>query len=132
MIVNIIEAEVVLVHFPRLLDLRQDSDKTQKEIAAVLGIDQRVYSNYETGKRIPDIDMLIRIADIYEVTLEQLLTQTCTKTGIINETSGPYFTSRIIASGDTVYLTEEELELISNYRSAGEDERKLTRKVLGM
>ena len=43
--------EVVAMHFPRLLDLRQDADKTQKEIAALLGIDQRVYSNYETGKR---------------------------------------------------------------------------------
>ena len=39
------------MYFPRLRDLREDADKTQKEIAAVLGIDQRVYSNYETGKR---------------------------------------------------------------------------------
>ena len=76
--------------------------------------------------------MLIRIADIYEVTLEQLLTQTCTKTGIVNETSGPYFTSRIIASGDTLYLTGEEIDLVAHYRNAGEDERKLARKVLGM
>lgn len=112
--------------------LRTDHNYTQTQIGEKLNISRQAYSNYETGKRIPDIDMLIRIADIYEVTLEQLLTQTCTKTGIINETSGPYFTSRIIASGDTVYLTEEELELITHYRKAGEDERKLTRKVLGM
>ena len=85
--------------------LRTDHNYTQTQIGEKLNISRQAYSNYETGKRIPDIDMLIRIADIYEVTLEQLLTQTCTKTGIINETTGPYFASRIIASEDTVYLT---------------------------
>lgn len=39
------------MYFPRLLDLRQDADMTQKEVGALLGIDQRVYSSYETGKR---------------------------------------------------------------------------------
>ena len=112
--------------------LRTDHNCTQAQIGEQLNISRQAYSNYETGKRIPDIDMLIRIADIYEVTLEQLLTQTCTKTGIVNETSGPYFASRIIASGDTLYLTGEEIDLVAHYRNAGEDERKLARKVLGM
>ena len=112
--------------------LRTDHNYTQAQIGEQLNISRQAYSNYETGKRIPDIDMLIRIADIYEVTLEQLLTQTCTKTGIVNETSGPYFASRIIASGDTLYLTGEEIDLVAHYRNAGEDERKLVRKVLGM
>ncbi len=39
------------MYYPRLKDLREDNDLKQKEIAAFLGIDQRVYSNYETGKR---------------------------------------------------------------------------------
>ena len=76
MIVNIIEAEVVLVHFPRLLDLRQDSDKTQKEIAAVLGIDQRVYSNYETGKREIPVRYLIVLADYYGTTIDYVVGRT--------------------------------------------------------
>lgn len=112
--------------------LRTDHNYTQAQIGEQLNISRQAYSNYENGKRIPDIDMLIRIADIYEVTLEQLLTQTCTKTGIVNESSGPYFASRIIASGDTLYLTGEEIDLVAHYRNAGEDERKLARKVLGM
>ena len=39
------------MYYPRLRDLREDRDLTQKEVAAVLGIDQRVYSTYETGRR---------------------------------------------------------------------------------
>lgn len=59
--------------------LRNDHNYTQTQIGEKLSISRQAYSNYETGKRIPDIDMLIRIADIYEVTLEQLLTQTVQK-----------------------------------------------------
>lgn len=112
--------------------LRNDHNYTQTQIGEKLNISRQAYSNYETGKRIPDIDMLIRIADIYQVTLEQLITQTCTKTGIINETTGPYYTGMIVESADTIYLSKEEVELLTQYRNAGEDERRLTRKVLGI
>ena len=112
--------------------LRTENNYTQEQIGEKLNISRQAYSNYETGKRIPDIDMLIRIADIYEVTLELLITQTCTSTGIINETSGPYFTGKVLENADTIYLTKEEADLLMHYRNAGEDERKLTRKVLGV
>ena len=112
--------------------LRTENNYTQEQIGEKLNISRQAYSNYETGKRIPDIDMLIRIADIYEVTLEQLITQTCTSTGIINDTSGPYFTGKVLENADTIYLTKEEADLLMHYRNAGEDERKLTRKVLGV
>lgn len=112
--------------------LRTENNYTQEQIGEKLNISRQAYSNYETGKRIPDIDMLIRIADIYEVTLEQLITQTCTGAGIINETSGPYYTGKVLENADTIYLTKEEVDLLIHYRNAGEDERKLTRKVLGV
>lgn len=112
--------------------LRNDHNYTQTQIGEKLNISRQAYSNYETGKRIPDIDMLIRIADIYQVTLEQLITQTCTKTGVINETTGPYYTGMIVESADTIYLSKEEVELLTQYRNASEDERRLTRKVLGI
>ena len=112
--------------------LRTENNYTQEQIGEKLNISRQAYSNYETGKRIPDIDMLIRIADFYEVTLEQLITQTCTGTGIINETSGPYYTGKVLENADTIYLTKEEVDLLIHYRNAGEDERKLTRKVLGV
>ena len=45
----------------------------QKEIAAVLGIDQRVYSNYETGKREIPSHMLITLADYYHTSVDYIL-----------------------------------------------------------
>lgn len=58
---------------PRLRDLREDRDMSQKQVAAVLGIDQRVYSTYETGKRDIPLHHLIALADFYHVTVDYLL-----------------------------------------------------------
>lgn len=58
---------------PKLRDLREDHDMKQKEIAAILGIDQRVYSTYETGKRDIPLYHLITLADFYHVSVDYLL-----------------------------------------------------------
>lgn len=58
---------------PKLRDLREDHDMKQKEIAAILGIDQRVYSTYETGKRDIPLRHLIALADYYHVSVDYLL-----------------------------------------------------------
>lgn len=58
---------------PRLRDLREDKDMTQAEIAALLGVDQRVYSIYETGKRDIPLRHLLTLADFYRVSVDYLL-----------------------------------------------------------
>lgn len=71
--------------------LRKDHHFTQTQFSKKLNISRQAYSNYETGKRIPDLDIIIRIANIYHISLENLLTQTCSKDGLINETFAPRF-----------------------------------------
>ena len=61
------------MYFPRLFDLRQDHDMTQKEVAALLGIDQRVYSNYETGKREIPVRHLMVLADYYKTSIDYIV-----------------------------------------------------------
>ena len=61
------------MYYPRLRDLREDRDLTQKEVAAVLGIDQRVYSNYETGKRELPSRLAVALADYYSTTTDYIL-----------------------------------------------------------
>ena len=61
------------MYLPRLRNLREDMDLSQAQVAAVLGIDQRVYSNYETGKRDIPLRHLITLADYYHVTTDYLL-----------------------------------------------------------
>lgn len=59
--------------FYRIRDLREDSDKKQIELANYLNIKQSTYSDYESGKINVPIDMLIKIADFYEVSLDYLV-----------------------------------------------------------
>lgn len=59
--------------FTRIRSLREDSDYTQAEIADVLNIRQTTYSKYELGKILIPIDMLIRLADFYHVSLDYLV-----------------------------------------------------------
>ena len=61
------------MYLARLRDLREDRDMTQAQVASLLGIDQRVYSNYETGKREIPLRHLIVLADYYHVTVDYLL-----------------------------------------------------------
>ena len=60
----------------RLRDLREDRDLTQKEVAAVLGIDQRVYSNYETGKREIPVRLVVKLADFYSTSTDYIFGRT--------------------------------------------------------
>ena len=61
------------MYFANLVELREDFGKTQKEIAALLSIDQRVYSNYETGKREIPVRHLIVLADYYGTTIDYIV-----------------------------------------------------------
>ena len=64
------------MYIPRLRDLREDHDLAQKQVAALLGIDQRVYSNYELGKRVLPLRHLLALAEYYRVSTDYLLGRT--------------------------------------------------------
>jgi len=65
-----------MYYYPRLRDLREDQELKQKEVAVVLGIDQRVYSNYETGKREIPTHHAIRLAALYNTSTDYILNLT--------------------------------------------------------
>ena len=65
--------------FQRIQDLRIDSDLSQKKIGEILHTSQRSYSHYETGSRNIPIEMLIRLADYYDTTIDYLVGRTDNK-----------------------------------------------------
>lgn len=56
----------------RIRDLREDNDLKQKDLALYLSVDQSTYSDYENGRINIPLDMLIKIADYYNVSLDNL------------------------------------------------------------
>ena len=57
----------------RLKDLREDNDLTQTQIAKLLNVKQNTYSQYENGKRDIPIDLLWKLADFYETSVDYLI-----------------------------------------------------------
>ena len=54
-------------------DLRKKHDLTQSEVADMLNLTRQAVSRYETGDSFPDISILVEIANIYEVSLTELI-----------------------------------------------------------
>ncbi len=57
----------------RMKDLREDHDFTQKELAAFLHCDTSLYSKYERGERAIPMDLAIKLAEYYHVSMDYLL-----------------------------------------------------------
>ena len=62
-----------MAHYPRLRDLREDRDCTQKQIAELLFITQQQYSLYEKGYRDIPTQALITLAKFYNVSVDYIL-----------------------------------------------------------
>lgn len=62
--------------FQRIRDLREDRDWKQGYVAEKLGITQTNYSKYELGKVNIPVEMLIKLADLYDVSLDYLTGRT--------------------------------------------------------
>ena len=63
----------------RIKDLREDHDLTQQQIADTIGITQRKYSYLETGTQQLTDEILVALANYYNVSIDYLLMQTKTK-----------------------------------------------------
>ncbi len=63
-------------YIKRIKDLREDSDKTQQEIANVLKTSQTMYARYERGANELPVHHLITLADYYGVSTDYILCRT--------------------------------------------------------
>lgn len=62
--------------YERIRNLREDYDMTQVQVGAYLHISQRSYAYYEAGEREIPIEILIELANLYQVNLDYLVDRT--------------------------------------------------------
>ena len=60
------------MHYRRLRDLREDHDLTQDQLVAMLGLNKTTYTNYEQGKREIPFALVIRLARLYNVSIDYI------------------------------------------------------------
>ena len=64
------------MYLKRVYDLREDHDLTQKAIAEYLSIHPNVYRRYEKGVREFPLEIVVKLADYYQVSTDYLLGRT--------------------------------------------------------
>lgn len=69
-------------YYPRIKDLREDMDLSQKDIAEILGTEQSYYAKYEKGIRPITFERAIKLAKFYKVSLDYIAGLTNDKRGI--------------------------------------------------
>lgn len=106
-----------------LYTLRKSNKLTQDHVGDLLSVSRQAYSHYETNKRTPDLDSLIILSQLYNVSLDQLVNHYITDT--IRESKGPYTPGLNIGTGDTLYLSEAEVELLMNFRGLSDDNQQI-------
>lgn len=65
-------------YYPRLKDLREDHDLTQTQLVEILKMHKTTYTNYEQGHREIPFSLVIRLAKLYNVSIDYIA-------GLINE-----------------------------------------------
>lgn len=60
----------------RIRNLREDADMTQTQISKILNCSQRVYSNYERGELDIPTEILIKLANFHDVSVDYILNRT--------------------------------------------------------
>ena len=62
--------------YRRFRDMREDADLSRRELAEKLNIPQTSYTRYETGQREMPLNIAIKLADFYKVSLDYLTGRT--------------------------------------------------------
>lgn len=105
----------------------------------ILNLSRQAYSNYERCERTPDLDNLVRLSQFYNISIDDLVLRdlsTCSPEDIracgpssfdgLKEASASYYAyAECRENGNSIYLTQEELDLVSSFRSQTDDIQRL-------
>lgn len=104
---------------------------TQDDLGAFLNISRQAYSNYENLKRSPDLDSLIRLASLYRLSLDDLVSRELSSfmesdhSVQIQEDKNFFRLGVDRATENRIYLTKEETEFISKFRTLAPEDRQI-------
>ncbi len=64
------------MYYPRIKELRLEQGRTQVNVSTMIGIDQSYYSKYERGAQNITLEVIIKIAQLYNVSVDYLIGRT--------------------------------------------------------
>ena len=108
----------------KLLRLRKEMKMTQDDVAKILGMSRTSFSKYENGNSAPPLQVLRKMAAIYNVGLEYLIFDENTSIRLNDSQSEDENTSSVPVSKITE-LRPVEKQIIGKYRILTDEEKKL-------
>lgn len=93
-----------------LKKLRKEKNLTQEQFAEHLGVSNRTVSRWETGSNMPDISLLVEIADFYEVSIPELINGERKSENMNNEV-------KEVANTMADYATAEKEDILKRVRN---------------
>lgn len=99
----------------RIKELRKCKHITQIELSEYLNVGQSTLANFEGGRRIIPVDIIIKLANYFNVTTDYLL-------GI---SSIPTSDSHTNTLNSSITLSEDEQKLVDTYRQLSSDEKQV-------
>ncbi|MBQ9611825.1 MAG: helix-turn-helix transcriptional regulator [Lachnospiraceae bacterium] len=93
-----------------LKTLRKEKNLTQEQLAEQLGVSGRTVSRWETGSNMPDISLLVEIAEFYNISVTELIDGE-RRSGNMNEEA------REVADKMADYAGTEKTTIIRNIRN---------------
>lgn len=114
--------------FPdRLKELREKRELLGKDLAKIMGVEPATITNWEKGNRFPKYDVLIKIADYFDCSLDYLLGRTNDNSENIYSRNLHSQTIKIKVNKELIYdLTDKEVEnIIRRLDAVGLNVKKL-------
>ena len=103
----------MIKYIKRIRDLREDSDRTQQQVADILGTSQTMYARYERGANELPIHHLLTLCDLYGVTADYILGRSDHREPSELPTNAASF-EKPITSPQKVTSTPEKSEIITD------------------
>ena len=94
----------------RLKELRKLNGLYQKDLASLLNLSEAAISQYESGRREPDIQTLCLLVDYFKITVDELIGHSPTISDAL--------------------ISDDELSLIADYRMLGQADKERLQKII--
>lgn len=114
-----------------LKSLRKKNQYTQEEIAEKINVSRQSVAKWENGESNPDIESCIKLANLYNVKLDDLVNHSEEKTGIAVPPKGKYFFGSVVVGERGQIVIPKEARTIFNINTGdkllilGDEERGL-------
>jgi transcriptional regulator with XRE-family HTH domain len=101
----------------RLRELREDKNMTQDDLASILNVSRQTISGYEKGVNEPNIENLVRMAEIFNVSLDYLLGRTKIKNAAyIDRIQGKELIVELLANEDMYSLVNDLVKVLKKHK----------------